>query len=142
MTFKLIASFDKIQDFENVERLLQHLDKNAIQVRYSTKIRFYELFKKCILEDQRNKLFAKLNFSLSGNKTEGSRRRKMALEYETLKTEGGQLFTGNATVPIKGLKKKMGNISGVKLPLKSMLPEDKNELTPNPDEIKAFRKQK
>ena len=37
------------------------MDKNAIQIKYNTRIKFYELFKKCPEDDLRSLLFSRLN---------------------------------------------------------------------------------
>lgn len=40
---------------------LNHLDKEQVPIRYSTKIKFYGLFKKCNDDELRVMLFSKLN---------------------------------------------------------------------------------
>ena len=61
LIFHSILILDKLQEFNTTMKIVQLMDKNATQIRYSTRIRFYELFKKCPDDESRAQLFNRLN---------------------------------------------------------------------------------
>ena len=114
---KAIAIYEVLQEFGQLMQLVEFMDKYALGIKYSTRIKFYELFKKCSDEEVRSQLFSKLNQNVLKGKAEGNIRRKIAENFSNLKSTGSQYFEDVVQIS-KGMRKRQEKTNPKKFPFK------------------------
>jgi hypothetical protein len=89
---RAVTIYDTTLNFKQIMDFVLFMDKHAIGIRYNTRIKFYELFKKCQDEEERSLLFSRLNQNVLKGKAEGNIRRQIAENFSNLKQSGSEYF--------------------------------------------------